>query len=116
MNESCKLVAPNYSFCQSTECICDRSWFQDEDEDENQDVLAPKLVASLTGLNERFVQISPTNAYDWHNRRTGVSHTVALTESGKLYAFGGGSSGQLGLKLAEGKEAMPPLQVDVDLA
>ncbi|KAF7017017.1 hypothetical protein CFC21_030517 [Triticum aestivum] len=79
-------------------------------------VLAPKLVASLTGLNKRFVQISPTNAYDWHNRRTGVSHTVALTESGKVYAFGGGGSGQLGLKLAEGKEAMPPLQVDIDLA
>uniref|UniRef100_A0A453C842 RCC1-like domain-containing protein n=1 Tax=Aegilops tauschii subsp. strangulata TaxID=200361 RepID=A0A453C842_AEGTS len=89
---------------------------QDEDEDENQGVLAPKLVASLTGLNKRFVQISPTNAYDWHNRRTGVSHTVALTESGKVYAFGGGGSGQLGLKLAEGKEAMPPLQVDIDLA
>uniref|UniRef100_A0A8R7PHD8 RCC1-like domain-containing protein n=1 Tax=Triticum urartu TaxID=4572 RepID=A0A8R7PHD8_TRIUA len=88
---------------------------QDEDEDENQGVLAPKLVGSLTGLNERFVQISPTNAYDWHNGRTGVSHTIALTQSGKVYAFGGGGSGQLGLKLAEGKEAMPPLQVDVDL-
>jgi alpha-tubulin suppressor-like RCC1 family protein len=105
-----------FIFVKVLKCICDRSWFQDEDEEENQGVLAPKLVASLTGLNERFVQISPTNAYDWHNRRTGVSHTVALSESGKVYAFGGGGSGQLGLKLAEGKEAMPPLQVDIDLA
>lgn len=93
----------------------DCSWFQEED-DQNQQVMAPKLVTSLAGLNERFVQISATNAWDWLNNKLGLSHTVALTESGKLYAFGVGSTGQLGVKLAEGKEAMPPFKVEVDLA
>jgi alpha-tubulin suppressor-like RCC1 family protein len=44
-----------------------------------------------------------------------LSHAVALTNTGKLYAFGGGSKGQLGVKLAEGKEVMPPIKVAVDL-
>ncbi|KAI5014572.1 hypothetical protein ZWY2020_055962 [Hordeum vulgare] len=85
-------------------------------QDDEDEAMAPKLVTSLTGPNERFVQISSTNAWDWHNNITVPSHTVALTESGKLYACGAGSTGQLGVKLAEGKEGMPPFQVDVDLA
>ncbi|CAM0904131.1 unnamed protein product [Alopecurus aequalis] len=87
-----------------------------EGENGSEDVPAPKLVASLAGLDERFVQISPTNAWDWIDGIEMPSHTVALTSSGKLYSFGGGSKGQLGVKLAEGKEALPPFQVDVDLA
>lgn len=94
----------------------DRSRFQDGEEDDGlEDVLAPKFVTSLAGLDERFVQISPTNAWDWVDDNEVPSHTVALTSSGKLYAFGGGSKGQLGVKLAEGKDAMAPFQVAVDL-
>ncbi|KAM0899913.1 hypothetical protein ACQ4PT_020985 [Festuca glaucescens] len=88
---------------------------QDGEDDESGDILAPKLVTSLAGLEERFVQISSTNAGDWVDDKLVLSHTVALTNSGKMYAFGGGSKGQLGVKLAEGKEAMPPFQVAVDI-
>jgi alpha-tubulin suppressor-like RCC1 family protein len=61
------------------------------------------------------VQISSTNAGDWIDDKLVYAHTVALTNSGKMYAFGGGSQGQLGVKLAEGKEAMPPFQIAVNL-
>uniref|UniRef100_A0ACD5UQT4 Uncharacterized protein n=1 Tax=Avena sativa TaxID=4498 RepID=A0ACD5UQT4_AVESA len=86
-----------------------------EGENESGDALTPKLVTLLAGLDERFVQISTTNASDWVDGRYVCSHTVALTNSGKLYAFGEGKTGQLGVKLSEGKETMPPIQVAVDL-
>lgn len=87
--------------------------FQDNDA-ENEDVLPPKPATLLADLNERFVQISPTSAYNWNNAEQ-PHHTVALAESGIVYAFGGGSMGQLGVKLVEGKEAMPtPVQVAID--
>ncbi|XP_047064090.1 ultraviolet-B receptor UVR8-like [Lolium rigidum] len=88
---------------------------QDGEDDESGDILAPKLVTSLAGLEESFVQFSTTNAGDWIDDKLVYAHTVALTNSGKMYAFGGGSQGQLGVKLAEGKEAMPPFQVAVNL-
>uniref|UniRef100_A0ACD5V7I8 Uncharacterized protein n=1 Tax=Avena sativa TaxID=4498 RepID=A0ACD5V7I8_AVESA len=86
-----------------------------EAENESGDSLTPKLVTSLAGLDERFVQISTTNAIDWVDGSYVWAHTVALTDSGKLYAFGEGKTGQLGVKFAEGKAVMPPLQVAVDL-
>ncbi|TVU15509.1 hypothetical protein EJB05_39033, partial [Eragrostis curvula] len=84
------------------------------------DVLAPKVVDSLAGLDEKVVQISATHSYDWHNEGAGFvhSHTMVLTESGKLYSFGGAGKGQLGLglKLAEGNNAVAvPSRVAVDL-
>lgn len=46
----------------------------------------------------------------------GYPHTFALMESGKLYAFGGGIKGQLGVKLSEGQErAQNPERVPIDL-
>lgn len=89
-------------------------FFCQDNDAENEDVLPPKPATLLADLNERFVQISPTSAYNWNNAEQ-PHHTVALAESGIVYAFGGGSMGQLGVKLVEGKEAMPtPVQVAID--
>ncbi|KAL6186414.1 hypothetical protein ACLB2K_042534 [Fragaria x ananassa] len=73
-------------------------------------VLAPELVSSLKQVNERVVQISLTNSIYWN------AHTFALTESGKLYAFGAGDKGQLGIELvANQTERGNPELVDIDL-
>lgn len=73
-------------------------------------VLTPQLVTSLKQVNERFVQISLTNCIYWN------AHTFALTESGKLYAFGAGDKGQLGTELvANQTERANPERVDIDL-
>lgn len=73
-------------------------------------MLTPELVTSLKRLNERVVQISLTNSIYWN------AHTFALTESGKLYAFGAGDKGQLGIELvAPQSERGNPERVDIDL-
>ncbi|XP_023904147.1 ultraviolet-B receptor UVR8 [Quercus suber] len=74
-------------------------------------VLSPELVTSLKQVNERVVQISLTNSIYWN------AHTFALTESGKLYAFGAGDKGQLGIELvANQSERGNPERVDIDLS
>ncbi|CAA6659626.1 unnamed protein product [Spirodela intermedia] len=73
-------------------------------------VLRPELVASLKEKKERVVQISLTNSIYWN------AHTFALTESGRLYAFGAGDKGQLGVELADQTERAKPERVDVDLS
>lgn len=74
-------------------------------------VLSPKLVTSLKQVNEPIVQISLTNSIYWN------AHTFALTESGKLYAFGAGDKGQLGTRLpANQSEQCKPVLVPVDLS
>ncbi|GLU06133.1 hypothetical protein SLE2022_231900 [Rubroshorea leprosula] len=74
-------------------------------------VLSPELVTSLKQLNERVVQISLTNSIYWN------AHTLALTESGKLYAFGAGDKGQLGIELVNNQtERGNPERVDIDLS
>ncbi|KAK1271389.1 Ultraviolet-B receptor UVR8 [Acorus gramineus] len=73
-------------------------------------VLKPELVTSLKEVNERVVQISLTNSIYWN------AHTFALTDSGKLYAFGAGDKGQLGIELvANQTERDSPGKVDLDL-
>jgi alpha-tubulin suppressor-like RCC1 family protein len=73
-------------------------------------VLSPELVKSLKEVKERVVQISLTNSIYWN------AHTFALTESGKLYAFGAGDKGQLGMELVNNQsERGNPERVDVDL-
>ncbi|KAM7269357.1 hypothetical protein ACFE04_024854 [Oxalis oulophora] len=73
-------------------------------------VLSPELVTSLKQINEKVVQISLTNSIYWN------AHTFALTDSGKLYAFGAGDKGQLGLELVNNQiERGNPEQVEVDL-
>ena len=45
------------------------------------------------------------------------AHTFALTESGKLFAFGAGDKGQLGTQLGEDQtERGEPERVDIDLS
>lgn len=74
-------------------------------------VLSPELVTSLKEVNERVVQISLTNSIYWN------AHTFALTESGKLYAFGAGDKGQLGVQLVDNHtERGKPERVDIDLS
>jgi alpha-tubulin suppressor-like RCC1 family protein len=64
----------------------------------------------LKEVKERVVQISLTNSVYWN------AHTFALTESGKLFAFGAGDKGQLGMELVNSQtERGNPEQVDVDL-
>eukprot|EP01018_Ginkgo_biloba_P039916 Gb_21644 [translate_table: standard] len=73
-------------------------------------LLRPELVISLKQRQERVVQISLTNSIFWN------AHTFALTESGKLYAFGAGDKGQLGTELlAYQSERGNPELVDIDL-
>ncbi|KAK6930910.1 Regulator of chromosome condensation, RCC1 [Dillenia turbinata] len=74
-------------------------------------VLSPELVTSLKQLKERVVQISLTNSIYWN------AHTFALTESGKLYGFGSGDKGQLGIKpVANQNERGNPERVDIHLS
>ncbi|GAV59800.1 RCC1 domain-containing protein [Cephalotus follicularis] len=73
-------------------------------------VLSPEVVTSLKQINERVVQISLTNSIYWN------AHTFALTESGKLYAFGSGDKGQLGIELVNNQtERGNPERVEIDL-
>ena len=73
-------------------------------------MLSPKFVTSLKQINERVVQISLTNSIYWS------AYTFALTESGKLYAFGAGDKGQLGIELvANQTERENPERVEIDL-
>ncbi|PIA30365.1 hypothetical protein AQUCO_05600062v1 [Aquilegia coerulea] len=80
-------------------------------ENRHTNVLTPELVTSLKQINERVVQISLTNSIYWN------AHTVALTDSGKLYAFGAGDKGQLGIELVgQQNERGKPERVDIDLS
>ncbi|XP_010528070.1 PREDICTED: ultraviolet-B receptor UVR8 [Tarenaya hassleriana] len=73
-------------------------------------VLSPALVTSLKN-DERVVQISLTNSIYWN------AHTFALTETGKLYAFGAGDKGQLGTELGPNQtERAVPESLDIDLS
>jgi len=73
-------------------------------------LLCPEFVTSLKQINERVVQISLTNSIHWN------AHTFALTESGKLYAFGAGDKVQLGIKLVANQTKRVNLErVDIDL-
>ena len=77
----------------------------------HENLLSPKLVVALKERQERIVQISLTNT------ETSNAHTLALTESGRLYAFGAGDKGQLGMELLdnESERGTPELVVDVDI-
>ncbi|KAB8087787.1 hypothetical protein EE612_012206 [Oryza sativa] len=89
---------------------------EDEEAADDADFSTPSLVESLKVLNDKAVQISTTNSSYWLNSEMGYPHTFALMESGKLYAFGGGIKGQLGVKLSEGQErAQNPERVPIDL-
>lgn len=77
----------------------------------HSNVLSPELVTSLQIINEKVVQVSLTNSIYWN------AHTFALTESGKLYAFGAGDKGQLGTELlAQQSERGTPERVQIDLS
>lgn len=77
---------------------------------QHTNILFPKLVASLKQVNEKVVHVSATNSIHWG------AHTFALTESGKLYAFGAGDKGQLGVKLTDNQmERGVPERVELDL-
>ncbi|GMH01537.1 hypothetical protein Nepgr_003376 [Nepenthes gracilis] len=77
----------------------------------HSNVLTPALVTSLKEINERVVQISLSNSIFWK------AHTFALTESGRLYSFGAGDKGQLGVRLGENQiERGKPDRVDIDLS
>ncbi|XP_020572054.1 probable E3 ubiquitin-protein ligase HERC4 [Phalaenopsis equestris] len=77
----------------------------------HKNLYRPELVTSLKNINERVVQISLTNSLYWN------AHTFALTESGKLYAFGAGDKGQLGIELVDQQnEREIPERVDIDLS
>ena len=74
-------------------------------------MLSPAVVTSLKQVKERVVQISLTNSIYWN------AHTFALTESGKVFAFGAGDKGQLGAELGRDQtERCAPERVNIDLS
>ncbi|CAF2143360.1 ultraviolet-B receptor UVR8 [Brassica napus] len=82
-----------------------------EQRDRQANVLSPAVVTSLKQVKERVVQISLTNSIYWN------AHTFALTESGKLFAFGAGDKGQLGAELGRDQtERCVPERVNIDLS
>ncbi|CAN0896332.1 Ultraviolet-B receptor UVR8 [Linum grandiflorum] len=100
-----------YSFgCGESSSLGHNNAIVDEQANNRQpNVLSPELVTSLKEVNERVVQISLTNSLN--------AHTLALTESGKLYGFGSGDKGQLGVELVNNqKERGNPERVDLDLS
>ncbi|CAI9767898.1 unnamed protein product [Fraxinus pennsylvanica] len=101
-----------YSFgCGESSSLGHNTVAEDEQENRQVNVLSPELVTSLKQVNERVVQISLTNSIYWN------AHTFALTESGKLYAFGAGDKGQLGVELVENQIERPnPERVEIDLS
>jgi len=89
------------------------SWYQ-ADGVEKDTVLTPKLATSIIALNEKIAQISATHAWDYQGLAS-AHHTLVLTESGRLYSFGGGTKGQLGVMLVEGQKGRStPDRVDID--
>ncbi|CAM8956549.1 unnamed protein product [Rhodiola kirilowii] len=78
-----------------------------------RDILIPKPVTSLKKLNERIVHVSVTDSHtdsaEWE------AHTLVITESGKVYAFGTGGSGQLGFEVVPHNGVCSPQQVHIDL-
>lgn len=101
-----------YSFgCGESSSLGHNNAVADGQGNRHANVLKPELVPSLQQVKERMVQISLTNSIFWN------AHTFALTESGKLYAFGSGDKGQLGVKLSENHlERGNPEVVDIDLS
>ncbi|KXG26580.1 E3 ubiquitin-protein ligase HERC2-like [Sorghum bicolor] len=99
-----------------------RLFQEDEDgvevEDDADDGI-PNLATRIVAVDGKVVQISATNTWDWvdNYKNKDGSHTLVLTESGRVYSLGVGSKGQLGMKLAEGQKTRPaPRCVDIDLA
>ena len=89
-----------------------------EVEDDADDGI-PNLATRIVAVDGKVVQISATNTWDWvdNYKNKDGSHTLVLTESGRVYSLGVGSKGQLGMKLAEGQKTRPaPRCVDIDLA
>ncbi|PIM97356.1 hypothetical protein CDL12_30174 [Handroanthus impetiginosus] len=101
-----------YSFgCGESSSLGHNIAAADEQGNRQANVLSPQLVTSLKQVNERVVQISLTNSIYWN------AHTFALTDSDKLYAFGAGDKGQLGVELVENQtERANPERVDIDLS
>ncbi|KAG9150624.1 hypothetical protein Leryth_008082 [Lithospermum erythrorhizon] len=101
-----------YSFgCGESSSLGHNGVVADGQGNQHTNVLSPEIVTSLRQLNERVVQISLTNSIYWN------AHTFALTEHGKLYAFGAGDKGQLGVNLVDNQtERANPERVDVDLS
>lgn len=105
---SVKLSLPKKKILTHFVCMCLCACYIQGNRHSN--VLTPELVTSLKRVNERVVQISLTNSIYWN------AHTFALTESGKLYAFGAGDKGQLGIELvANQSERGSPERVDIEL-
>uniref|UniRef100_A0A1D1Z852 E3 ubiquitin-protein ligase HERC2 n=1 Tax=Anthurium amnicola TaxID=1678845 RepID=A0A1D1Z852_9ARAE len=100
-----------YSFGCGESSSLGHSVGEDGQANRHANVLSPELVTSLKRVNERVVQISLTNSIYWN------AHTFALTDTGKLYAFGAGDKGQLGVELiANETERARPERVEIDLS
>ncbi|KAL3511383.1 hypothetical protein ACH5RR_030784 [Cinchona calisaya] len=101
-----------YSFgCGESSSLGHNTGAVDGQVNRHTNVLSPEIVTSLKQVKERVVQVSLTNSIYWN------AHTFALTDSGKLYAFGAGDKGQLGIQLvANQTEREKPERVDIDLS
>ncbi|KAJ7514421.1 hypothetical protein O6H91_23G043800 [Diphasiastrum complanatum] len=100
-----------YSFgCGESSSLGHLSTATEGQANRHANILSPELVSSLKQRNEHVLQISLTNSVTWN------AHTFALCESGKLYAFGAGDKGQLGIELLNNEsERGTPDIVEIDL-
>ncbi|MCO5607280.1 hypothetical protein L7F22_061473 [Adiantum nelumboides] len=74
-------------------------------------VMLPRLVSAFRSKGEKVVHVSLTSCVTWD------AHTFAITKSNKLYAFGSGDKGQLGLDINDDNyEKCWPELVNIDLS
>ncbi|KAH7282272.1 hypothetical protein KP509_35G022800 [Ceratopteris richardii] len=74
-------------------------------------VMLPRLVNAFKNKGEEIVYVNLTSCVTWD------AHTFAITKSNKLYAFGSGDKGQLGLDiLDDNSEKYWPELVNIDLS
>ncbi|KAH7421339.1 hypothetical protein KP509_13G051700 [Ceratopteris richardii] len=75
------------------------------------DVMLPSLVSAFKNKGEKVAHVSLTSCVTWD------AHTFAITQSNKLYAFGSGDKGQLGLDIQDDDyEKCSPELVNIDLS
>jgi hypothetical protein len=74
-------------------------------------VMQPRLINAFRNYKEEVEHISLTSCVTWD------AHTFAITKSNRLYGFGSGDKGQLGVDMPDGNyEKCWPELINIDLS